>query len=412
MKILLIHTTGNQYVRALLRSFNEAGMLAKFVTTIAVNKDSWWLKLLPKSTSQQLTRRVFPLPESRLSTRPWLEVCRNLFAKLGWQWALRHEIGFASIDKVHADLDKAVAAKLEKKVKQLGITAVYAFEDGALETFKKAKKLGLTCIYDLPIVYWETGRSLMQEEAERVPDWRATLAGGIIDSPEKLDRKTAELQLADVVVVSGQFLVDSLPAWAKAKRIIVAPFGSPKPLPSQAKKNTNGPLRVLFVGSMGQRKGLADLFAAARLLGPAKIELVALGHLMAPIEFYERQFDNFTYAPVRPHEQMLEFMQGCDVFCLPSIVEGRALVMQAAMSQGLPLLITPNTGGEDLIIEGETGFLVPVRSAQKLAERLDWFVAHRAEVLEMGKKAQLHAARYTWKAYGDTIIHELKNWHV
>ena len=41
---------------------------------------------------------------------------------------------------------------------------------------------------------------------------------------------------------------------------------------------------------------------------------------------------------------------------LSSIVEGRALVMQEAMSQGMALLVTANTGGEDLVIEGKRGF--------------------------------------------------------
>jgi len=103
----------------------------------------------------------------------------------------------------------------------------------------------------------------------------------------------------------------------------------------------------------------------------------------------------------------LELMRSCDVFCLPSIVEGRALVMQEAMSQGLPLLITPNTGGEDLVISGETGFLVPIRSPEQIADRLNWYLEHRQETKEMGSKAKAHAANYTWKGYGDTIVSEL-----
>ena len=41
-------------------------------------------------------------------------------------------------------------------------------------------------------------------------------------------------------------------------------------------------------------------------------------------------------------------MQDCDVLVLLSLVEGRALVQQEAMANGLPLIITENTGGEDL----------------------------------------------------------------
>ena len=97
-------------------------------------------------------------------------------------------------------------------------------------------------------------------------------------------------------------------------------------------------------------------------------------------------------------------MGECDVLCLPSIVEGRALVMQEAMSQGLPLIVTPNTGGADLIEEGVTGFLVPIRSPEIIAARLDWCADHRAEVRKMGRSAAKLAATYTWENYGRIVV--------
>jgi glycosyltransferase involved in cell wall biosynthesis len=98
-------------------------------------------------------------------------------------------------------------------------------------------------------------------------------------------------------------------------------------------------------------------------------------------------------------------MQTCDVFCLPSIVEGRALVIQEAMSRGLPIIITPNTGGEDLVKrDGSTGFLVPIRSPEIIAEKLHWMLEHRSETKEMGKNAKQHASLYTWEKYGNSII--------
>lgn len=411
MKILLIHPTGNQFVRALIMAFNQADMLAKFSTTLAVNGDSYWFKLLPSKLRAELGRREFPLAPNRIATRPLLELARNLLPKLGLENAVRHEEGFASLDKVYTDLDKTVAAKLGYDVKKLGIDAVYAYEDGALETFIRAKQLGLTCIYDLPIAYWEKGRQLMQEEASRLPNWAGTLGGGIADSEQKLKRKVRELELADVVVVPGKFVLDSLPVWARKKRIVVAPFGSPEPSVSTI-KNSKGRLRVLFAGSLGQRKGLGDLFAAMKLLDPKKVELVVMGGLLAPVDFYRNELANFTYEHGRPHDQVLELMRSCDVFCLPSIVEGRALVMQEAMSQGLPLLITFNTGGDDLVVEGKTGFMVPIRSPEKIAERINWFIENREATNEMGHKAKAHAVNYTWKGYGDLIIRELTSIHV
>jgi glycosyltransferase involved in cell wall biosynthesis len=197
----------------------------------------------------------------------------------------------------------------------------------------------------------------------------------------------------------------------------MVPFGSPVQVFGEQKENEPAdnndkrPLRVLFAGSMSQRKGLGDLFAAVRLLNRRDIELVVMGSSEAPMEFYRKQYPDFIYEPGRPNDQVLALMRTCDVFCLPSIVEGRALVMQEAMSQGLPIIITANTGGEDLVKEdGSTGFLVPIRSPQLIAEKLNWMLDNRAETKEMGKKAKQHAAEYTWKKYGDNIIDAIRDY--
>jgi glycosyltransferase involved in cell wall biosynthesis len=413
MKIIVLHPTGNKNVRAVIDGLNKADMLSEFNTTLAVDPESSWLKYLPQKLSQELLRRTYSfIPKRLLISHPFAEVGRLLSTKLGWSWFVRPEVGMLSIDNIYRDLDQKVAQRILKQGKTK-IDAVYGYEDGALESFTAAKKLGIKCIYELPIAYWETGRDLMKGEALRNPNWEVTLGGGTRDSKEKLERKTKELELADVVIVSSSFVEDSLPKWAKSKQIIMSPFGSPAPSktadPIVSKKSSNGKLRVLFAGSMGQRKGLCDLFDAVKLLNRDDLELVVMGSLLAPMEFYRSAYPDFTYEPGRSNDQVLALMRSCDVFCLPSIVEGRALVMQEAMSQGLPIVITPNTGGSDLVIAEKTGFLVPIRSPEKIAEKLEWFLHNREIIPEMGNAAKLHASTYTWENYASTIVTEIKN---
>ena len=412
MKMLITHPTGNQNVRAVIAAMAAAGCLHEFNTTLSFNPQAAWLKILPKGIRAECLRRSFPARQHQVYTHPWREMARMVFPKVGLHHFLRHEIGWASIDSVYREFDKAVAARLRRSAHKYGISHVYAYEDGALATFKQAKALGLTCVYDLPIAYWKTARRLLMEEALRLPGWAPTLKGGIQDSPDKLERKTQELQLADIVIGPSSFVESSLPDWTKGKKIIMSPFGSPAPIADREETTHTSfkkPLRVLFAGSMSQRKGLGDLFAAMRLLNRQDIELVVMGSLEAPMEFYRKEYPHFTYEAGRPNPQVLALMKTCDVFCLPSIVEGRALVMQEAMSQGLPLIITPNTGGEDLIKpDGSTGFLIPIRSPENIAEKLNWLLDNRAAILEMGIKAKQYAAEYTWKKYGDNIISTIR----
>lgn len=409
--VLLTHPAGNQNVRAVLAATERAGLLARFATTVAAFEGDAPSRLLPGALRREWLRRRFDIAPAKVLTHPARELARMVAAKAGWHGAVRHEAGFASPDAVFQDFDRFVAARLPALARQHGLTAVYAYEDSALHTFRAARSLGIKCIYDLPIAYWETGRRLMKEEAERLPEWAGTLGGGVTDSQAKLERKTEEMALADMVVGPSHFVLDSLPASAAGKKQALTPFGSPASnvdASSFEAPDASRPLRVLFVGSMGQRKGLADLFGAMRLLSGRNVELVVLGSLQESPEFYQRQCEGFTHEKGRPHAQVLELMRSCDVFCLPSIVEGRALVTQEAMSQGLPIIITANTGGADLVIEGQTGFLVPIRAPEKIAEKIAWFDENRRELPAMNAAAMRHAAGYTWQHYGELVVDAIR----
>jgi glycosyltransferase involved in cell wall biosynthesis len=392
--IAMSHPTGNANVRAVLSALDEARLLDVFFTTVGVRAESLLPRLLPRKLRQQLARRSYSTRHAQIEFHPWNE--------------MRRLAGRQDINHVCFDLDAHVARELSNDRRESA--AVYCYEDVARDTFRLARRRGWTTFYDLPIAYWETSQRLLREEAERLPEWEPTLVG-TRDSQEKLERKSEELALADVILCPSQFVLDSLPAAAQVnKKCVVAEFGSPAVSESteECRRNEHGPLKVLFAGSLTQRKGLADVFAAMRLLGRSDIELIVMGAPVAPLDFYRKQFAGFRYEPTRPHAQVLELMRECDVFILPSLVEGRALVQQEAMSCGLPLIVTANAGGEDLIEEARTGFLVPIRSPESLAEKMGWFADHRDLLPEMRAAARAKAAEYTWARYGEKIVQTVR----
>jgi glycosyltransferase involved in cell wall biosynthesis len=187
---------------------------------------------------------------------------------------------------------------------------------------------------------------------------------------------------------------------------VLAPFGAPSPnaKAGETRRQDEGPLRVMFAGAMTQRKGLADLFAAMRLLKRTDVELVVLGALNAPLSFYRSQYPDFVYEGTRPHAEVLRVMRSCDVFVLPALVEGRALVQLEALASGLPLVVTAHTGGDDLVEEGRTGFTIPIRSPEAIAERLAWFADHRDAVAEMRHHAIRKAAETSWLQYENRVL--------
>ena len=410
--ILLTHPFGNANVRAVLNALDHADLLAKFVTTLGWSRSSPFVQVLPENLRAELTRRAYDLPHYKIKTHPAREIVRLLAEKLGLRWLTKHETGWASVDRVWTRLDEVTADYLRQNHERLKIRGVYAYEDCAERSFEAARQLGFRRVYDLPIAYWETSQRLLREEAQRYPQWEPTL-GGTRDSEEKLARKTRELELAEIVICPSAFVLDSLPETTRlSKKCVVAPFGSPAEIENRAyetHRTHTGPLRFLFAGALSQRKGLADLFAAMKLVGSKEVELVVMGSLLLPLRFYRNELAEFIYEPPRHHAAVLHLMHSCDVLVLPSIVEGRALVQQEAMACGLPLIATRNAGGEDLIIEGKTGFLVPTGDPAAIAEKIVWFLQNRAQLPAISAAARAKAAELTWPAYGEKILHAIRD---
>ncbi len=411
--IHVIHPSGNTFVRALLAGLETSGSEFRYWTTIAMQSERLW-SIMPKNVRSQLERRSYPIPQKFIRKRPMREWVRLLSPRAGLGFLVRHEVGWASVDKVYQDLDAAVARGLPGEIRlSPGADWVYGYEDGSLASFRVAEQIGMRRAYELPIAYWETSRRLLDEEAQRLPEWAGTLIGPA-DSEAKLQRKSEELKLADVVVVPSKFVERTLPVSVRsAKKVVVAEFGSPN-LP-HAELNTrkdqtvdNRKLRLLFAGSMSQRKGLADVFAAMRLIARRDVELIVLGSPVVPMEFYRKQGVSFTFEPPRCHTQVLQLMRTCDLLVLPSIVEGRALVQQEALACGLPIVVTANAGGEDLVDDGVTGFLVPIRSPESIAASINSLADNRNQLNSMRHACRAKAAEYSWDRYVQCILDSLK----
>ena len=81
------------------------------------------------------------------------------------------------------------------------------------------------------------------------------------------------------------------------------------------------------------------------------------------------------------------------------------MVQLQAMSCGLPLICTINSGGEEIIDNGVDGFVIPIRDHEKLEEKILKFYYNRELCIEMGKKAQIKVNKqFSWDLYGKNAI--------
>ena len=77
-----------------------------------------------------------------------------------------------------------------------------------------------------------------------------------------------------------------------------------------------------------------------------------------------------------------------DVFVLPSLAEGISNTILEAMATGLPVIATDVGGNSELVIEGETGTLVPVNEREKMSSAMKYYLDQPERIEQQGRAAR------------------------
>jgi alpha-maltose-1-phosphate synthase len=205
------------------------------------------------------------------------------------------------------------------------------------------------------------------------------------------------------VVVASTFTKQTLAEAPCAAKIDIVPYGAPPPISNEIAKSS-GRLKVLFAGSLGQRKGLSYLLKAIEMLEDS-VDLTLLGRKAAsgcaPLENAVRKY---RWVPSLSHPAMLREMQSHDVLVLPSLFEGFGLVILEAMAQGTPVIATDHTAGPDVIQNEVDGFIIPIRSAKAIAEKLDMLARDPEQLMAMKLAAKRKAMLWSWEIYRQRLL--------
>ncbi|MEO6546453.1 MAG: glycosyltransferase family 4 protein [Ferruginibacter sp.] len=390
-------------MKAALRGFLEARMLADVYVTIASIPGSLLDRMGGVGPFSEIRRRRFdPLLKSHIHTWPWFELGRLLALKAGLKKLTKAETGLFHVDAVLQNLDKYVAKNL-KHAQSKGITAIYSYEDTALHTFRKAKNLGLQCLYDLPIGYWKSARKLLDAERDRWPDWVSTMPG-LSDAEQKLANKDEELELADQIFVASTFTANSLKEYSgKLAPVEIIPYGFStvsKETRNYVDFKTKRRLKLLFVGSLSQRKGVADLFSAVEKFGNS-VELTLVGRKPTDeCKALNAALSCHRWIPSLSHHEVLKLMRESDVLVFPSLFEGFGLVITEAMSQGTPVITTDRTAGPDIIEHGKNGWLLKAGVPFSLENTLEEILKKTEIIRDFGQAAMETARLRPWESYG------------
>jgi glycosyltransferase involved in cell wall biosynthesis len=202
-------------------------------------------------------------------------------------------------------------------------------------------------------------------------------------------RRVAEYELADAILCPSNFVAKSFVEYGfPPAKICVVPYGfTPQEFGPPDREQREG-FRVLYVGQISVRKGIHYLLQAFEQLRHPEKRLTIVGPLAKP-----SGIENLTlpqgveFTGALKGEALQNAYAAADVFVLPSIEEGLALVLGEAMASGLPVIATENTGADHLMTNGQEGFIVPIRNANAIALRLQ----ELADDMRLRAKMSTHA---------------------
>jgi glycosyltransferase involved in cell wall biosynthesis len=228
----------------------------------------------------------------------------------------------------------------------------------------------------------------------------------------RLSQVAGVARLADRLIlltdIDRQFALGR--GWQPAERIDVIPHG----VSGRFLEHDNAPSErgrgALFCGSWGHMKGITYLMAAFTALvdrgRPIPLTVLGCGVPAAEViaAFPERTRPHVTIIDRVPEEQVIVEYRRHDLLVFPSTYEGFGLALLEAMSQGLPVIATPVGCAPDIVRDGDTGVIVPIRDSTALADAVMRLMDSPQDRTRIGANGAAAVSSMSWRRTAERTV--------
>ena len=360
---VVVSSAGIGYAYQVALASQKAGILRWFVTGALSNYTS--AELDPRRVKRLwvpgvMNRAFTYIPRAKL--QPWTYwVTDNIFDLLAYQYAREADI-------------------------------FHFFNHSGLYSLNKMLANGIVSIVQRDSAHPVVQHNLMHEEYENFGIRRP------IGNQAVLDKSVSEIDAADYVLVPSDYVGRTMSEQGVPdSKILKIPLGfhPSRFLPGQKRDTT---FRVVYAGALSLQKGIPYLLEAFTRLNIPDSELLLVGNPTPDVvAVLSRYSDKFRHLPFVRQGNLASIFQQASVFVIASIQDGCPAVVHEAAACGLPVIVSENVG--TTIRDGLDGFIVPVRSAEAITEKLLYLYQHPEICRAMGAAARCHVQQFTWDSY-------------
>ena len=404
MDVAVFHP-GTQHSWQTATALQDLDRLAFYATSIFYMRDRWpyrGARYLPPALRKRVEGEWRRFDHSALD--PSLVRTHGLY-----EW-LERGASRARLRSVAQWLDqrgnRQFARSLEQEIRSSRPFALWGFNNCALEGFQAARQEGRFTILDRTLGDWRRYHQLMAPLRETHAEW--FLEGDPSGPPHVVARDDAEYDAADLIVCGSRICADTILAHSPVKglerKLQVLPYCFDQDLfgnvPPPAPVDRAGPVRFLFVGYAGIRKGIQHVLEAIEQLPSEDAELTIVGQLGIPRKVFARFEDRVTFLPSVPRAEIPAIMARHHALVFPSYFEGSALSLLEGLASGLALIQTPEAGNG---VTEETGILLDRPDTRLTLAAMRALIEDRDRLDHYRASAQAEARNYTFARYRENI---------
>lgn len=395
---IVISHSGKQHSYHVAKSLQELGFLNKFYTSSYI-KNSSLQKYFLKKNNQFWTRR-------------FLEGLSGVKVEANWRFEVPEHLGkifkndSKKIEELVYNRDEKFDTYISTIFSKTKPKYFWGFQGSCLKSLLAVKQNGGVAICELATAHITYAKHILNEEKLLHPEWADSISN--VDFPSHYEKRLIEEpNEADIVIAASTFTKLSLTeSGIPENKIQILPLGADvehiKYL--DKKRDKSKPLKLLYAGTVTQRKGIYYLLEAIKHFNKSEVELHIIGNIFGSGNEFCKYKDFYTYHGSVSQQQLFNMYHEFDVLVLPTIFEGFALVIVEAMAAGLPVITTAHSIGPELINDDLNGYIVPIRNIEAIKLSIEKIVNKTAdEFEEMSKKARFSALNYSWSEYSNRL---------
>ncbi|NBB31845.1 glycosyltransferase family 4 protein [Cellulophaga sp. BC115SP] len=225
------------------------------------------------------------------------------------------------------------------------------------------------------------------------------------------------------VIILSKFLYDDIQCFVNEQNVEICANGIPnlKLLNSDKNYKDIKPLRILFLSNLIESKGVLVLLNALVILRKREVKFEAVfvgggGDISSTqLEQFILDMDlseNVSYLGKRYDVEKQEIFESSDLFVFPTYYKNECfpLVLLEAMQFSLPIITTSEGGIKSIVEEGKTGFVIPQKDPQKLADKIEYLIQHPILLKDMRANAyRRYLELFTFERFENRIMEILSN---